>query len=209
MAAVPQIGDKAFLPIDGDVWDGITFLKFIGFTRSYVEGFKAAADILIKSVLRQTELPHISYEKVIPALHLYRQYLELHFKFIMADGENQCHIKLAPKEHFGHELPILWNHVKAIILHIDPNEPADNLTAMESIVNEFVNADESGQEFRYPKFKTKKGSGESLANIPQVFDLPHLLEMMAKVDSYLGNWSQALMIEFDSKQPENPQDFKG
>ncbi len=85
MAAIPRKGDKAFAGV-ADIEMGMTFLRVIGFDRSYAKGFKGAADTLVGSILGDDI--HLRFQMVIPACYLYRHYLELEMKYVLfMDGK--------------------------------------------------------------------------------------------------------------------------
>jgi hypothetical protein len=191
MAAIPRRGDKAFAGVT-DVEMGMTFLRVIGFDRSYAEGFKGAADTLVESIL--CDDIHLRFQMVIPACYLYRHYLELEMKYILITAGKLKIMTLTDEDLETHELYPLWNLTRKVITTVVPAEPKVNLSAMEAIIQEFHCIDRSGQELRYHKRTDGK---ESLQKLEDDFSLANLRLTMAKVQIYFEGISGLLDAMFD------------
>ena len=196
MAAIPRKGDKAFAGV-AETEIGMTFLRAIGFDRTYAKGFKGAADTLVGSILGyDTYLgdTYLRFQMVIPACYLYRHYLELEMKYVLCMA-GRLKVKTVIDEDLEtHELHPLWNMTCKVITTVMPDEPKASLSAMEAIIQEFHCIDPSGQELRYPKRIDGK---ESLQKLGDDFSLADLRLTMAKVQIYFERISGLLDAMFD------------
>jgi len=191
MAAIPRKGDKAFAGV-ADIEMGMTFLRVIGFDRSYAKGFKGAADTLVGSILGDDI--HLRFQMVIPACYLYRHYLELEMKYVLFMAGKLKVRTVTDEDLETHELHPLWNMTRKVITMVVPDEPKASLGAMEAIIQEFHCIDPSGQELRYHKRTDGK---ESLQKLGDDFSLADLRLTMAKVQIYFERISGLLDAMFD------------
>ncbi|HEX3658228.1 MAG TPA: hypothetical protein VHV55_20740 [Pirellulales bacterium] len=192
MSAIPQKGDMAFSG-PADVKHGMAFLKVIEFDRSYIEGFKAAADTLVQSILGPDA--HRRYQMVIPVGYLYRHYLELQLKYRLFLGNESGIFTTTPKQRKGHFLTDLWERARILILKLYPNESRETLDAVEAIINEFHTIDETGEGFRYWMLNDNKTP--SPEKLPVDFSLQNLSDQLAKMQNYLSTIAVKLEQECD------------
>jgi hypothetical protein len=117
---------------------------------------------------------------ILPACYLYRHYLEIEMKYLLDIGE-RCKL-IRDKATNENNLHRIWNKLKALIVILDPNEPMDELNAMESVVLQFHSVDETGQEFRYPELTN---GARSLARLPTTFSSLNVKAAMQEAHAYL------------------------
>jgi hypothetical protein len=100
---------------------------------------------------------------------LYRQYIELHLKYVLALVRDLNVIPVTRSEMKGHDLKELWKRArKGIVTKWPESDNHRKLERAQSIVLEFHRIDESGQEKRY----TTLWNGEiSLRNLPSELNL--------------------------------------
>ncbi|HEY4312815.1 MAG TPA: hypothetical protein VGN12_25420 [Pirellulales bacterium] len=194
MSELPNLGDRMFVPINTDMWSGMEFHRFIGFQRAYVVGFKHAADSLIESVIQ--EGGRTLDERVIPACHLYRHYVELHLKYILCEGRTAGHVAFKNEDIQNHSVYHLWQATKRLMLLAFPEEPADRLAATELLLKDVYDCDPSGQESRYHE---TRGGKASLSQLPNLYDLPNQLRMMAKLEKYFEEWVLVFQCQFEDE----------
>ena len=146
----------------------------------YIYGYKQAGDILV-GYLEDNDLD--TNILIFPIVFLYRQYLELHLKQIIRDGNVLLHYTSDfPKIH---DLSELWNNCKRIIEEVYPDNSeqyAKDLGVVERCILEFSDRDPNSIAFRYP---TDKSNKPSLSDDLRYIDLHNLAKVVDKIYSLL------------------------
>jgi hypothetical protein len=114
-------------------------------------------------------------------------------------GRRLKHITFTDKKVTTHNLQKLWKMARSLILTILPEEPADDLDAMESLVNEFHQIDPDGQVLRFDRRTDKT---ESLKKMPAAFDLKNLQSVMVNIDYYLHQIAFCFWAEIDESNAD-------
>ena len=174
-----------------DIKLGIDFLRVIGFDRSYAEGFLKAAETIVRSIKSGPEI-HFTYQMVLPACFLYRHYVELQLKRIIALG-TLTNVTV-PKKTKTHTLADLWNDAKEVIEKLFDREYAQLIGPYDSIIMQFHHIDPLGQEFRYHK---RTDGAESLKHMPRDFSLGTLYDAMVEMQIFLGDTIDILEAKAD------------
>jgi HEPN domain-containing protein len=171
--------------MSGDDWQNNACInqKVIHGLDLFAEGYKTAADILVKHVAE-----HSSHQDTIvyPIVFLYRQHIELRFKEVIREGlllldEGQDFPKT-------HKLDKLWSLVKEIIEKVWPGEDTEEFGLIGHVVNEFSAIDPESMSFRYPEDRCGNNPLIDLAHI----NLRHLAEMIDEVYNFLFGVSAAI-----------------
>ena len=118
----------------------------------YADGFKHAAELLIANVKDTYEINTV----IFPILALYRQYVELTLKEIIAYGQ---YIDGHGVQQGGHDLKQLWGTTRAHIRNHYSNYEKDQLDRIEQLICELHNLDPSSEATRYPFIKSKATPG--------------------------------------------------
>jgi len=115
----------------------------------YIEGYKLAADTLIKCSVDSDK--HIESKLIYPIVFCYRQYLELTMKdlFLMFSNltEEKKKDKLNKK---GHSLTGIWNCVYEVIKECIADDEKKDFYKLENLLKEFHDFDTRSDSFRYP-----------------------------------------------------------
>jgi hypothetical protein len=182
---------------------GIAKLNWAGpdFWCVYADGYKRACELLIEAEKNIYETNTI----IFPILALYRQYVELSLKEIIAYGQ---YLDSDGTMRTDHELKKLWARSKNYILKFYQIFDQDKLIRIQEIVYEIHELDPTAQGARYPfikpKDKRERTSEASLAHLPAFLSLDtlhdqihELGELLSEVTHYLAI-SQDLEAEFRS-----------
>ena len=181
---------------------GIAKLNWTGpdFWCVYADGYKRAAELLIASTKTIYETNTI----IFPILALYRQYVELSLKEIIAYGQYLNRNGNIPDNE--HDLKKLWLTGKNYITEYYPTFA--QLSRIEQLIYEIHDLDPTSQGARYPFVKHKDNARRireaSFANAPMLLSLGalnghihELGEMLSDVTGYLSI-SQDLEAEMRS-----------
>jgi flagellin-specific chaperone FliS len=149
----------------------------------FAEGYKTAADILVKQVVE-----HSSHQDtlVYPIVFLYRQHIELRFKEIIREG-----LSLLEEDQdfpMTHRLDRLWPRVKELIEKLWPDEDTEELSLIEHVVDEFCAIDPESMSFRYPEDRCGNNPLSGLTHV----NIRHLAEMIDEVYNILFGVSAAI-----------------
>lgn len=151
MNNLPKKGYKLFLE-NGDHYQFSHFAwgnredQFYG----YINGYKESADYIMQNALDKKEISILD-TCIFPACFLYRQFIELALKDIyLSFSKDNKQEKIKTLEKASHDLEIMWNKVKPIILEYFPNDDEDTLDAVEDYIKQFIQEDKNSFAFRYP-----------------------------------------------------------
>lgn len=114
----------------------------------YTDGFKRAAELLITNV----ESTHEINTVIFPILALYRQYVELSLKEIIAYGQ---YLEEHDVQQGGHDLKNLWVTAKSYIKKHYQDFGKGQLGRIEQLVCELYQLDPTSEATRYPFVKSK------------------------------------------------------
>jgi len=180
---------KAFSNV-GDAHVDLDWMRFVGLDMYYVDGYKTAADRLVDAVATD---PHL----VFPIGYMYRQYLEVHLKYILSNMRSLNVMTLADRDVHGHHLDKLWAKTRACIEKKWQTGRDPDLDGVETVILDFHNTDPTGQELRYAR--TTSGD-QSLEKLPSSVSLGGLRDTLSKVYEVLNSCSQALDGEIMAMQ---------
>jgi hypothetical protein len=124
----------------------LDWMKLIGLSGYYVSGYKNAADKLVDEAKTDASL-------FFPVGFLYRQYIEIHLKYLLHCIRWLNVVPLVDSDIHGHELDKLWMKARKALETKWPAPTYDELDAVESIILDFHQVDPSGQELRYAMTK--------------------------------------------------------
>jgi hypothetical protein len=185
-----QKGDKLFIT------DGSGQHKsFLGFNDllKYVIGYKEAADILVAVMMADDSYLDTF---VIPAIYLYRHYVELSLKEIIQKGNHVLGKPPEGKLGFSpiHSLTQLWKECEGILrdpfMGITDQQTLEEIKVMGELIKELDAVDRVSMVFRYPMDKNNEPS------LPRSWgwwvDIEHVKEMMERIDNFFTNVSTNL-----------------
>ncbi len=192
----PKKGDRLFRPATGgrDRNVCLDFHRWWGFESLYANGFKAAADLVVQGY-DSAKTPPYRDELFFPVAYLYRHYLELKMKELLRYGTELHRIVVDHEITEGHNLYKLWNATRNLLQDRWPGADPSPLKAMETVINEFHQADKSGQEFRYP---TNLAGHPHLQNVPDHVSLSNLKATMDCIYHFLDCCSMDLSESLDA-----------
>lgn len=196
----PEGGENAFEP--RRQWRAqvdLGWLRFFGDDHFLAIGFKEAGDRLVQAVA--TDAADAQPDKsFFPVAYLYRHYLELQLKVLVRDGLECGAIPSEAsleKMLCGHNLHKLWNQARRLIEHLWPSADKTPLLAVEQVVLQFHDIDESGQEFRYARAKDGR---PHLSNAPRHIHLVNMKDVMDEVYHFLQGCSDGVTAAIDAQQ---------
>ncbi|MBV6516366.1 MAG: hypothetical protein HPKKFMNG_02032 [Planctomycetes bacterium] len=178
----PQKGMKAFAPSgdwkrDADLDWGKPHVEYY-----YIDGFKEAGDAVVDAALATG---HHTDKFLYPAAFLYRHFIELFLKELHVVASELINSKA--EKPAGHFLLPLWQTLRPLIEASSPGQETDTLDFVESVIREFHEVDESGQEFRYSVTRLRdKTIKESLDKAPRKIDLGNLKATMNRMDGFFN-----------------------
>jgi hypothetical protein len=154
-------------PLRG-VWlkDGSTNLVII--IDAYYDAAAALVDLAI-------EKGRMGESYFFPICYLYRQYIELSLKHLVALGNRINSEETA--ELRTHNLTDLWKRCRPVIQMVFPHDDQSQVAALERLLNEFQRIDPSSTAFRYEDEAQKLHDVHNLNNI----SLANLAEVMRRV----------------------------
>lgn len=172
----PAPGDRLFTAT-GTPEDSFLAQSRLGNLSIMRSGYKDAADLLVEKTRDG------SYEKdslVFPIIFLYRQYLELELKGMIAAYGYRCGVPANWKDHY---LDGLWNSVLTIMKHYGIEDADGANSAAGEVIKEFAKIDPGSFSFRYPV--TRDGKPIAYGDVKRV-DLYRLKEVMEGVANLLS-----------------------
>jgi HEPN domain-containing protein len=143
----------------------------------FAMGYKHAADGLVQGVLARNG--PITEAACLPALFLYRQFVELSLKGMLRDAGELLYLNDQPPGIHG--LVELWLRLRKRIDEIERVESDEWMNRAEELIREFDALDSSSFTFRYPA--DKKG----VVKLPKFkVDIRHFRSVMNELDMVLG-----------------------
>ncbi len=113
-------------------------------------------------------------ESAMPVLYLFRHYVELALKDILAAG-GAFAIDLADKK-FGHNLAALWGEVAKVLNNFN----FETTVGQHSVINELVELDARADAFRYALDKAERQQFERIGSV----DLDSLLTAIEDLSKF-------------------------
>jgi hypothetical protein len=167
----------------------------LNFTRDpawggYAEGYKEAADIIVKSV--KDDRRHIDM-LVFPIVFLYRQHIELRLKGLI----QQAQALLDKPQDFPrtHNLSTLWEQCRSLVEEALPQFEVDEFQQIQPCIDDFCVVDPGSDSFRYP---VDRNGNDSLPNIVYI-NLRKIEETVTEVAGSLEAISLTLTQYIDLK----------
>ena len=117
----------------------------------YAEGFKHAAEILIRNVTTTFEINTV----IFPIIALFRQYVELTLKEILSYGQ---YLEEHVVRQGGHDLKNLWAAAKSYIRKHCDDIKNEKINRVELLICELHDLDPTSEATRYPYVKSKTAS---------------------------------------------------
>ncbi len=137
--------------------------------------FRRAGDCIVNSLEAGDSYGHPD-ELFMPVAYMYRHALEVKLKHL---------IRLAPDQNLtgaydpkilgSHRLEKLWEETRHVLVGIWPEEDEAPLDNIETLINDFVKIDGSGQHLRY-SHKNRDVNSKTNENYPSGVDLKELKE---------------------------------
>ncbi len=144
----------------------------MGLEKYYFRGYWNAAELLIEAT---TKDPLVFF----PAAHNYRQYIELHLKYLLGCLRDLNIVAVKRRQLLGHDLRKLWKSAKKGLLTKWPDgENHPKLERAQSIILEFHRIDPTGEQTRYP---TLLNGEVSFANLPGELNFAGTREKMKEL----------------------------
>ena len=186
----PRKGDKLFKG-DEDWWHNACLNWCSDSWNLYAWGYQRAGDILVEFIKdTRTDQDILVY----PIVFLYRQYIELELKEIIAAGNKL--IGKYDRLPACHNIDKLWKMCREVIEELELKGPKEDLDAMEEYIRQFSEKDPSSTAFRYPVGK----KGEPLLQDLNYIDLINLKEVMSRIISFF-NGTISYIIELLANRP--------
>lgn len=185
----PRKGEQLFTS-DSDWWHNACLNYLKDHWNSYADGYKKAADLLVKHV----DNTHSNQDILVyPVVFLYRQHIELRLKILIRDG-NQL-LDIPEKFPLHHRIDDLWKQCRIILEKVWPTDSAEELEAIEECINQFSEKDPSSMAFRYP---TDKDGSPLLPGISHI-NLRNLAEIITRISSFLDCASMGISEDLSLK----------
>lgn len=188
----PKTGDTLF-KADDDWQNNACILNYLNDDvrwSIYVNGYKCAADILVEHA-KNNRLSQNSL--VYPIVFLYRQHIELCLKRLIMNGNQLFDSSEKPPLH--HEIDKLWKQCRIILEKVWPDEPTEDLDAVEKCIVQFSKKDPFSTSFRYP---VDKCGNPSLPGVKHI-NLRNLSEIIARLSALLDGCNSAISDFLDAK----------
>ncbi len=158
------------------------------------QAFRRAGDCIVNSLEAGDSYGHPD-ELFMPVAYMYRHALEVKLKHLIRLASDQ---NLTGKYNAeilkSHGLKKLWKQTKHVLIKIWPKEDKTPLNNVETLVNDFVKIDGSGQDLRY-SHKSIDINSKTNENYPSGVDLKELKEALAGVFNVLGGCVDMLTDE--------------
>jgi hypothetical protein len=168
----------------------------------YASAYKKAADKLVESFNDTSRL--YDNDLTLPIVFLYRQYLELHLKSLVRDGNKAFG---NPPNSPNHLIDKLWQELKPMLIKARLPETYNSakIEAVEECIMEFAKVDENSENFRFPVHK-KTGNpllqnNTHLQGISYI-DLQHLSQKMTAIGDFLFE-SDMLLFRYQNQADTN------
>lgn len=162
----------------------------------YAGGYRLAANALVEyGILHRFNLNFIIY----PILFLYRQYLELCLKEIIADTS-----ELLGKEVrvcITHNIQVLWREARENLAAVLRDSATGELERVGTAIEQFCAADPTSMAFRYPTGTR----GEPIHPPIEHVNVRALADAMTLVANVLETAVQQLGIELDEKRESDSE----
>lgn len=162
------------------------------------EAFKISGDRVVDACQGDTTHPDQFF---YPAAFLYRHYLELEFKNIIAAGTKLDPAPPCETQGWGHDLSKLWKDARLVITTVFPGDDPTALIPLDEAVAEMSEIDPDGQGFRY--YTDRKGC-RNLEKSPRIVSLTNLRNQMNELFEFLVGCS--LGIDHAIEQQEYSDD---
>ena len=150
----------------------------------YGKAYLDAAELLIKAIASGSNPDVIGY----PLMYLYRHYLELTIKVLIAKGralDSNPDTSAYPDHH---DLSALWNEARPLIERYayKPRQSKEDIEAIGKRIDEFGQLDPTGEVFRYDvtRFDKRKGRREQTLPMPLHLSLDRVREVMESVNGF-------------------------
>lgn len=181
----PKKGDTLFTASE-DWWHNAC-LNYAGTDWGlYAKGYLQAGDVLVEHI-KET---HARQDFLVyPIVFLYRQYLELRLKQLIAYGQRI--LDNPPDFPKTHQLDKLWAICRVTLKKIEQTIPDQDLEAIDEAISQFCAVDPTSEGFRYP---TNKEGQPSLPDELKYINVRNLAEVMARVGSFFE--SATMMISY-------------
>ena len=180
---------KTLFKSGGD-WNNDAMLNFQeDMSHGYIEGYKRAADILVKHV------GETGYDKdylVYPIVFLYRHHIELMLKSIIGSGNKYLTGEFKFEQ--VHDLKRLWDRVKKISHEIF-GEDQVGFSFITHIVSELDSVDPKSMNFRYHIDKKCKAPNPDLKCI----NVRHFAAVITEAILILDGACSAIDYEIESR----------
>jgi hypothetical protein len=191
----PAPGSKLFTDKPRD-WRNNACLNFLaGDWTLYVTGYRMAGQMLVNHV---RGMGSDQDALVYPIVFSYRQALELSLKSVIQMGrqllEKPGHLETT------HDLVVLWRACRPILEAMWPDDPIEELDAVEENIKELDAVDKQAMAFRYP-VDTKGNS--ALPNDLIRLNLRHFGEQMEKLLNLLDGAAMGIGVYLENKREMN------
>ncbi|MDD3179571.1 MAG: hypothetical protein PHQ04_04385 [Opitutaceae bacterium] len=155
----------------------------------HIEGYKRAGDLIFAEFHRSPRLLATGY-LVFPGVYLYRHFVELSIKDIIALGN---YLENDPSSYPAeHDLDALWSLARGLIERLGPGCTEDDLDAMTRLIAQ-LNAIDPGNAFRYPMTRDQR---PSLSTLP-TFNLEQFKSGIEKMSGFFDG-ARSMLGEYKS-----------
>lgn len=158
--------------------------KYLGESSRYQyrQGYKKAADLLADAIAANTTDIHATFGMIFPALFLYRHYIELEFKDLLALGRMfrfNSEVLTAGSDRLRHDLEKMLRAATRLSQNAQGDDAAAEFerTGQEAI-GFFVMVDPNGDGFKYPL----NSSGQTQWNESFEVDFSSIRAAIASLD---------------------------
>jgi hypothetical protein len=192
----PKKGNKAFVPAKAGAKYFHLPSLFLGLP-IHAEAFKAAAEMLLDLHLSENRGPNRD-TMLLPVMYLYRHGFELKLKDLMRVGIRRDFFEpeKVKKVLEDHSLAKLWTKVKQMLDDRLGDEDRDAMKGVETVINQFHEADPSSQVFRYARDKDLKPHRHE--KLPKAIDIATLRDTMDGVWNNLTASEDMLVDELSN-----------
>jgi hypothetical protein len=159
----------------------------------YADGFLRAAETLVENIQTTYELNSV----VFPVLFLYRQYIELSLKEVIAYGRYLDESQHGTPK--SHDLKNLWHEAMACIHRHTTDVDKAEVQKVERVVLEMHELDPTSEASRYPVVKKRQDTSRaaSFSQGPSHINLYDLSEKMKTVSKFLHDITALLSVAQD------------
>lgn len=190
----PKKGDELFGPngprnMDINIPSGTAIYP-------HIEGYKQAADQIFKRIGDEDRFLGKGF-LVLPMVFLYRHFVELSLKDIIALGNYLENDESTYPT--NHKLGELWKLARELLVGIGQGCTDEDLDAMEALIGQLDSIDPGSLAFRYPVTKDWR---PSLLNT--AFNLEQFREGIEKMTSFFEGARMMLSVYKDHKDSISP-----